>query len=132
MTSEVDELLARLRTSRFRSRFHLDAQSRAYLQSRGLPVVMEHAAAFLRERLVPARPPKDGKQTPMRGHPVFIAQHATGSCCRSCLAKWHHIEKNAPLTEQEQMEILAVIRAWLEREALERGIATTPDQGQLF
>ncbi len=25
----------------------------------------------------------------MKGHPVFVAQHATATCCRECIRKWH-------------------------------------------
>lgn len=43
--------------------------------------------------MAPKNIDNDGKQTPMRGHPVFIAQHATATCCRECLKKWHNIKK---------------------------------------
>ena len=41
------------------------------------------------KRIAPKEPLNDGKQTPMKGHPVFIAQHATATCCRECTRKWH-------------------------------------------
>lgn len=75
--------------------------------------MLEHAAAFIAERLAPAVPRNDGRQTPMRGHPAFIAQHATATCCRGCLAKWHRIEPGRALTPQEQAHVLAAIRRWL-------------------
>src|SRR3546814_17950696 len=87
----LDSLFAGLATSRFRSRFRLGEKEHTYLATRGLPIVLDHAADFVEKRLAPAEPVNDGKQTPMRGHPVFIAQHATATCCRSCLAKWHGI-----------------------------------------
>lgn len=37
----------------------------------------------------------------MKGHPVFIAQHATATCCRECLQKWYRIEKGRPLMDDE-------------------------------
>jgi predicted Fe-S protein YdhL (DUF1289 family) len=55
----------------------------------------------------------DGKQTPFRGHPVFVAQHATATCCRGCLAKWHGIPRGRPLEEGEKAHILAVLERWL-------------------
>ena len=51
----------------------------------------------------------------MRGHPVFIAQHATACCCRGCLAKWHGIPPGRELTAEEQRYIGAVLTAWIER-----------------
>lgn len=109
------ELWARLAYSKFRARFHLGAKEQDYLASRGLPAVMRHAADFIATRLAPARPARDGRQTPWRGHPVFIAQHATGTCCRGCVAKWHAMPEGEMLDAQQQGYLLAVIQAWLKR-----------------
>ena len=128
---DPEDLFERLARSRFRSRFHLDDQARLYLESRGLDAVMEHGAAFIAERLAPAHPPRDGKQTPMRGHPVFIAQHATGACCRSCLSKWHGMGPGKPLTSEQQKQILRVLRCWIERD-FGASIPGSPAQGALF
>ena len=102
--------------STFRARFHLDAKDRAYLEDRGLPTIMEHAADFIARRLAPARPARDGRQTPWRGHPVFVAQHATATCCRGCLEKWHGFAKGQALDPGGRAYVLTVIRTWLERE----------------
>lgn len=109
-------MFARLARSRFRSRFHLGARDRAYADAKGRGVILDHARDFVRDRLAPALPRNDGKQTPMRGHPVFIAQHATGCCCRGCLSKWHDIPPGRPLAAEEQARIVAVLIAWIDRE----------------
>jgi hypothetical protein len=109
----LDDVFAALRRSPFRQRFKLGAGERAYLEAKGLPAVLEHAADFVTRRLAPADPPNDGKQTPFRGHPVFIAQHATATCCRGCLAKWHRIPKGRPLTGAEQTHIVEAVGRWL-------------------
>ena len=75
--------------------------------------MLDHARDFVERRLAPAHPPNDGKQTPMRGHPVFIAQHATATCCRSCLAKWHGIAAGRELGAQDKAHVIAVIERWL-------------------
>jgi hypothetical protein len=98
-------------------RQHMAPKDRAYLDAKGLETVLRHAATFVATRLAPAEPANDGRQTPWRGHPVFTAQHATATCCRGCLRKWHHIEQGRPLTEQERQYIVDVLRAWLERAA---------------
>lgn len=90
----LEPLFARLARSTFRSRFRLGIKERQYCWDKGAEVIDKHAADFIAQRLAPAHPANDGKQTPMRGHPVFIAQHATATCCRGCLAKWHHVQKN--------------------------------------
>lgn len=75
-----------------------------------------HAEAFIRERLAPARIPNDGKQTPMRGHPVFKAQHACACCCRGCLNKWYKVPKNKELTKSQQEKIVNLLMAWIQKE----------------
>jgi hypothetical protein len=114
----LDAVFSRLAGSPFRSRFRLGEKERAYLADRGLPTVLGHAADFVAKRLSPAEPQNDGRQTPMRGHPVFIAQHATGTCCRSCLKKWHGIEGGRTLSQAEQEQIVAAIGRWLEAQPL--------------
>jgi len=111
---DLDQLFSRLNESRFRRRFRLGDKEIAYLKARGFPTVIEHARDFVAKRLAAAEPVNDGRQTPMRGHPVFIAQHATATCCRSCLAKWHGIPAGRVLSEAEQRHIVAAIRKWLE------------------
>lgn len=113
---DYSELFFRLSRSQFRSRFYLKPKDRDYVWAKGMETVRRHASDFVRERLAPAVIPNDGKQTPMRGHPVFIAQHATATCCRGCLSKWHHIPAGVPLTPQQQEYVVDVIMTWIERE----------------
>ena len=90
----IDDVLYGLSMSKFRSSFHLNKKMKEYVNDKGLEVVKGHAYDFIRDRLAPANPKNDGKQTPMRQvHPVFIAQHATGCCCRGCLERIHKINK---------------------------------------
>jgi hypothetical protein len=114
-----DELFDRLQRSQFRKRFRLDAKDARYLATKGMPSVLEHAREFLLERLAPAEPANDGAQTPMRGHPAFVAQHATGTCCRSCLLKWHRLEKGRALTSGEVDMLVHVLGEWLRRQNIE-------------
>jgi hypothetical protein len=114
---DLDEIFKALERSTFRQRFKLSAKEQIYLQARGMETVLSHAADFIAQRLAPAEPANDGKQTPMRGHPVFIAQHATATCCRSCLAKWHGIAAGAPLSAGQQAHVLKAIERWLARGA---------------
>jgi hypothetical protein len=110
----VDGIFTRLKRSRFRSGFSLRGKELDYLKDKGMGTVMEHARDFVDERLAPAEIPNDGKQTPMRNHPVFIAQHATATCCRKCLAKWHGISgAGHALTDREKEYVLTVIEKWL-------------------
>lgn len=112
----LDPLFEQLARSEFRSRFRLRPADRSYVDRKGLDTIRRHAVDFIRTRLAPALPSNDGSQTPMRGHPVFIAQHATGCCCRGCLAKWHGIPAGRPLTESEQQYVVRVVMAWIVRQ----------------
>ena len=109
-------LWKRLSQSKFRSSFSLKANDLSYVSEKGMETVREHARDFVRKRLAPAEIANDGKQTPMRGHPVFVAQHATATCCRGCLEKWHHIPKGRELTETEQEYVVNVIMEWISRQ----------------
>jgi len=60
----------------------------------------------------------DGKQTPMRGHPVFIAQHATATCCRGCLNKWYQIAKDKELSNSEVDFVVRIIMWWINKEMM--------------
>ena len=111
--TELGELFARLATSRFRSSQKLSPKDAQYLRDKGLDAVMDHARGFIAQRLAPAHPANDGKQTPWKGHPVFVAQHATACCCRGCLAQWHGIANGHALTEEEQRHVLAALARWL-------------------
>ncbi len=112
----VDEALAKLQKSKFRSGFHLDERNVKYIDEKGLDVIRSHAADFVAKRLAPAEIPNDGKQTPMRGHPVFVAQHACACCCRGCLNKWYRVPQGRALTESEQRRIVNLLMAWIEKE----------------
>jgi hypothetical protein len=99
---DLDELFATLGRSEFRSRFRLRGREVAYFKEKGLDAVLVHARQFIESRLAPAEPANDGRQTPMRNHPAFIAQHATATCCRGCLEKWHGIPKGRPLSQDRK------------------------------
>ena len=113
MEPDLADVFDRLARSAFRRRFRLGAAERGYLERKGLEAVMSHGGRFIEERLAPADIPNDGKQTPMRNHPIFVAQHGTATCCRGCLEKWHGIPKGHALTTEEKWYILSVLRRWL-------------------
>ena len=111
----VDEAFAKLARSKFRSRFRLSAADRKYIADKGMATIRSHAADFINTRLAPANPPNDGRQTPMRGHPVFKAQHATATCCRSCLEKWWNVPSGTEIPPERQSRIVDFLMTWIER-----------------
>ena len=112
----IDEALAKLQKSKFRSGFHLTKKDIDYINEKGLDVIRTHAADFVAKRLAPAEIPNDGKQTPMRGQPVFVAQHACACCCRGCLNKWYRVPQGRALTRTEQQKTVNLLMAWIEKE----------------
>ncbi len=110
---DMDELFVALGRSKFRRRFRLGVREAEYQKQKGPAIVAAHARDFIERRLADAEPANDGRQTPMRNHPVFVAQHATATCCRGCLAKWHRIPKGRPLVAEEVDYVVAVIERWL-------------------
>ena len=112
----INKKLLELSKSKFRSSFHLKENMLNYINKKGFNNIKNHAYEFINERLVPTNPINDGKQTPMRGHPVFIAQHACACCCRGCLEKWHHIAKGRELTNNEVNYIVMLLITWIKKE----------------
>ena len=115
MNDRINNTLDSLKKSKFRSKFKLALKDRDYIATKGLETIKDHAYQFINARVAPAFPKNDGKQTSMRGHPVFIAQHATATCCRKCIQKWHGFEKGRTLREAEVDFIVALIMGWIER-----------------
>jgi predicted Fe-S protein YdhL (DUF1289 family) len=109
-----------LQNSEFRRSIKLGKKEAIYLSDKGLETVLRHAADFIDKRLASAEPANDGKQTPMRNHPVFVAQHATATCCRGCLEKWHDIPKGQALSKAEKAHIVEIIKTWLSPYAREK------------
>ena len=123
----IDNALKKLSKSKFRSSFHLKAKDIAYIDDltkkykeycneKGLDVIEQHARDFISKRIAPAVILNDGKQTPMKNHPVFIAQHACACCCRSCLEKWYKVPQGKALTKTQQEKIVKLLMAWIEKE----------------
>ncbi len=121
MTKEewYKQLFERLENSKFRSSFHLKQKDKVYIEEKGLAIIRQHAEDFIAKREAPAVIPNDGKQTPTKGHPVFVAQHATATCCRECIWKWHKIPTGKELSKIQQDYLVDVIMTWIQRE-LER------------
>ena len=116
MNEKIKDVLDRLSKSRFRSGFHLKDKDVLYIKDKGIDKIREHAYDFISKRLADTSNVTDGKQTPMKGHPVFIAQHATGTCCRRCLEKWHYISKNKNMTDDDIKYVVDIIMSWIEKE----------------
>ncbi len=106
--------LIKLRRSEFRRGFHLTPLDRSLAKRCGFQELRDFAASTIDKRL--DSPLNDGRQTPKAGHPVFIAQHATATCCRKCLFKWHRIPPYRPLADDDKALILSLVLRWIKKE----------------
>ncbi|MFD4369491.1 DUF4186 domain-containing protein [Rhodococcus sp. NPDC058521] len=113
MVDELDARLHRIGQHAFRAKFRLRGRDRAIVDLRGIATVRRHAEQLIARRLAPAEPRNDGRQTPYRGHPVFVAQHATATCCRTCLSRWHHIPAGHELDADEREYVVEAICRWI-------------------
>ena len=114
----IGRTLERLSHSDFRSKFRLNGKDLSYTLEKGPETISRHAHEMLRKRVGDAFPLKEGKQTPWRGHPVFTAQHATATCCRGCMEKWHGISKGRELTDEEVDRLANLVMAWVARDVM--------------
>jgi exodeoxyribonuclease V alpha subunit len=121
MNDRIIQSLISLKKSSFRSNFNLTEKDRQYIKNKGIEIIKKHACDFINSRIAQPIPKNDGKQTPMRGHPVFIAQHATATCCRGCISKWHGIVKGRALNEPEIDYVVALIMGWIGEKLDEEG-----------
>ena len=111
--TQIPQTIKSLKRSKFRSKFKLSSKDWQYIQDKGIDTIRQHAIDFIKTRIAPQNPKNDGKQTPMRGHPVFVAQHATATCCRGCIQKWHGIKKGRELSDQEILFLVELIMGWI-------------------
>lgn len=111
----VDRVSFRLSKSKFRSSFHLSEEDKKYVGEKGMNALREHARAILKQR-IGRKPDNDGRQTPWKGHPVFVAMHANALCCRDCLKKWYGVEEFVDLTPADIEKFSGVIVKWIEKE----------------
>lgn len=113
MNNNIDDKIISLSKSKFRSSFKFSDNDKKYVFDKGINKIREYTYDFINKRLSSKVILNDGKQTPMRGHPVFIAQHATGTCCRGCLYKCHGIIKDKELNSEEIDYIADIIMRWI-------------------
>ena len=114
MNDLIKQKLESLKKSSFRSKFKLTGRDHQYIDDKGIEVIRDHACKFVFSRIAPRFPKNDGKQTPMKGHPVFVAQHATGTCCRICIEKWHGLKRGKELTHRQMNFLVDLIMAWID------------------
>ncbi len=113
-SKDWDALKKKLSTDGRFGKFTLGDPEKEYVTSRGMDILRLHATDFVNKRLAPAEPKNDGRQTPTKGHPVFIAQHATGCNDRDSLEEFFGIKKGIALSKAQVDKIVDAILRWIE------------------
>lgn len=108
-------VLDKLAKSTFRTSFKLKEKDKKYVNEKGMDTIRKHAYDFV-NRNIRVKLEKDGKQTPTHGHPIFIGEHATATCCRKCVYKWYGIRENRELTNEEVDYFVDILMEWVKRE----------------
>ena len=116
-----EEAFERLSKSKFRNSFRLTRADLEQAGRYGRETVRRHLADFVREKLAPAIPEKDGRQTPYRGHPAFKAMHGCAMCCRVCMNRWWKVPEGVRLSEARQRKAVDFMMAWLDRRGAWKG-----------
>lgn len=130
--SDVDYTFDALRLEMVRHHnWHVefDAKALRTAESKGRAELIKFAESRITKQLAPANNAYDGRQTPFEGNVIYYAQHATATCCRTCLDYWHGIKKGQPLTSAEIQFCVSLIDRYLERRLPE--LPETPQQSLL-
>lgn len=115
--SDVAYTFHTLRLEMIRHYFwHLDVDGRAIAHARrkGRVGIRTAAETLIRSSIGKAAPSFDGRQTPKSGNIVYYAQHATASCCRTCLEIWHGIPKGRELDDSEITYLAELARLYID------------------
>ena len=115
--SDVAYTFAALKNEMIRHHFfhkEIDEGAIRHAQRKGRIQLKEAVRHRLNKYLAPAEPVRDGRQTPFEGNAIFYAQHATATCCRTCLEYWHDIPKGCELTIEERAYCAALVDCFLD------------------
>lgn len=110
------QIKSNLENHEIRHKFDLGDAEREYVRERGMKIIRLHTTDFVKKRLQPASPRNDGRQTPTKGHPVFLAQHATATSSRISMETIHGVPTGEPLTDRQVEWTVDVILQWLEEQ----------------
>jgi hypothetical protein len=103
-----------------------------YARRKGRKKLLSDLPDFLRKHIGPPRDAFDGRRvpwpqrTPQRMNPYFYGQHATGTCCRTCLETWYGIPQDRKLSPKEIIFFTAVLTDYISR-----AFPGLPDDGQV-
>lgn len=127
------DIFRRLNCSKVCCKFKLKDDQWDYLAKRGFDSILLEGRTLIVKIFSEEAKHHSCKVAPVQNHPIFTALHATGTCCRSSLEKWHKIPKNKELREKDIFYILLVVKEWIIRQEMpEHLIKSEKSQLSLF
>ncbi len=114
---DVDHTFTELRQELIRHHFwHLefDERARNHALRKGRSTLFLAASRRIEMSVGAESPRNDGRQTPFDGNVLYYAQHATASCCRTCIAYWHDIPKGRALTTEEREYLAGLVVRYID------------------
>jgi hypothetical protein len=102
----------RLKSSSYRRNMGLTAFEKKSVMKEGFGKVVERCREALDDLDMPDY---THGETPYKGV-VPKAQHATSTCCRKCMFRWHGIPRYRELTEEERAYVIRLILRWVRKE----------------
>jgi hypothetical protein len=126
--SRIDETFKNLKYEFIRHYYwHRNIDDRAvnYAKRKGKINLMATVEKRIRSSVSKPADSFDGRQTDWNGNPIFYAQHATATCCRRCIEKWHNIPRDRELTKSEIQYFTELARRYLGDR-----FGDLPDEGQ--
>lgn len=103
----------------------IDQRAMNHALRKGRLQLNEAARQRIEKSIATAGNPRDGRQTPFEGNSLFYGQHATATCCRTCVEYWHGIPKSHDLSDDEIDYLHALLVRFLDERLPE-----LPDAGQ--
>ncbi|WP_372655987.1 DUF4186 family protein [Halobacteriovorax sp.] len=110
------DIFRRLGCSKVCCKFKLKDEQWEYLAKRGFDTILLEGRSLIVKIFNEDSLSHSCKVAPVQTHPIYIALHATGTCCRSSLEKWHKIPKSKELKEKDIFYILLVVKEWIIRQ----------------
>jgi hypothetical protein len=92
---------------------NIDERAMNYAKRKGKLGLIETAEHFLRKYIAKPADAFSSISTSMDGNPIHYAQHATATCCRRCIEKWHGIPPDRYLQEDEILYFLRLVQLFI-------------------
>lgn len=119
---DISFVIAALRTEYIRAQFwnmEPNQWAKNYGTRKGRIALLNGTTRFVRKHVGPPKDAFDGRRvpwpdkTPEKMNPYYYAQHATATCCRSCIETWYGIIPEESLSDQALAFFTALINEFI-------------------